>query len=205
MAGVALINAGATKEKLRAPVWWFVDVAVPATTVKMTLTAESGSSGWKSPDATENPNAVCLGCTDDFDLPGEQSYEKDYCQQFANPIGVFPNEQTRSIELSLVGAINATLLVKLMGITNTVVTSSNVMEGGSIETFPTMAIVGVFKMQDDTTKYGYIMYFSCNQVMPWNGKGLTRKKFARTNVKFEALTLSGRAVGKDVFQLVQTI
>lgn len=201
MAGQPLINSGATKEKLRAPVWWFADVAVPSSGTVVTLAAESGGSGWKTPDATENPNAICIGCTDDFDINGEQAYDKDYCQQFAAPIGVFAGDLTMSVELPIVGAINSALMAKLHSATVTTVSSTTLIQGGSLDVLPSMAILGVFKMQNDPTKFGYILFLNCNQVMAWNAKGVSRKKFARSSVKFEALTLSGRAPGKDVYEV----
>jgi hypothetical protein len=202
MAGVTMTHSDANL--MKGPVHLFVDVAVPAAGAIMTLTADA-ASGWKTPDAVENPSAIWAGCLNDLKGAGAVEETAEFCDNLSSPIAILPGTTQYSIDVMLKAILSQTLMAKLFGTTTTTISGSTKIQGGSVLKFPQMAIAMVGRMYNDPTKYFYYMFYSTRQTKILAPDQFKINQFAKIPLTFKAERLAGRAEGLDVFEFVHTI
>lgn len=202
MAAIAITLAQANWLKGAAHI--FADLTVPADGAIATLASDSGS-GFKTFDATESPNGIYVGCMNDLKWSSSQEATKEYCDNLSSPIAVIPGQTTHTLEFMLKAILSETIMEKLFGAVKQTISSSKKIQGGSVSVFPSMAIGIVGRMYDDPTKYWYQMFYSASQVNAMSADQYKINQLAKIPVKFEAKALSGRVLGKDVFEFVHTI
>lgn len=198
MPGAAIYAAAGVPSRIKGEAWLFVDVAVPAGTTAMTLTLDP-TNYFKTPDATENPNALCLGCTrEGWKVGGSIAVNQEFCDESPAAIDTIVDQEVHEIEAEIMYPLNPSVLTKLLGGTRTTVAStSELIEFGGVTAVPQMSVALVFRRPDNTAKYGYIMLYQCKQVEVLNIDAVSRKKNGSMKVRFTGEALSGRAAGKQ--------
>lgn len=118
MPGITLGNA--TSEIIKSPWLAFAGCAIPALVGgnpgRVTLALDS-ASGWKTPDATENPNAFFIGCTSKgWQGQGQGNVEQEFCDEFTTPIFITKDQTQFVYEADLLSIWNEVNLTALFGL-----------------------------------------------------------------------------------------
>lgn len=119
MAGITLRDVA--PEIIKSSWLAFINCAVPALDGggkpgKITL-ASDAASGWKTPDATENPNAFFLGATSKgWQGQGQTQTSQEFVDEFTAPISTTKDSETFIYEADLVSVLNENILTKVYGL-----------------------------------------------------------------------------------------
>lgn len=202
MAGIAIANTAA--HRVKAPVHVFVDTANPAAGSNLTLAA-TAAGDWKTPDATESPNGLYVGCLNNLKMGGSAELTRIYCDNLNTALDTLVGQQQFNLELEILNIFNPTLMAKLFGLTNTTVSTKTKLLGGHVENFPTFAVTLVGRTHGDPTTYWYAHFYNVKQVKLWTPNNFKINDFAKVALMFECMSLSGRTPGQDVFEVVQGI
>lgn len=202
MPGIAIYPSAGTPGRIRGESWLFVKVAVPAVDSNMTLTLDP-TNYFKTPDATENPNAVCVGPTKEgWVIGGQVQSEQEFTDESPVPVDTYIDTETREITAELYEPLNPAVLVALQGMVNTQPgAGEELLQFGGLTAIPEMSVALCFRRPDDPTKYGYVMLYQCKQVEVFNLDGLKRKGSGTMRVRFLGEALAGRAAGKQYGQI----
>ena len=201
MPGVDIIPAAGTVEKLKGPSFCFVDVDVPESGSILTLAANA-ASGWKTPDAGENPNAICLGKTNaGWKISSSTKQEFEFCDEFTAAEDSSITEETFELEAELRGPLNPNVIKKITSATHTPNANYDLIKGGGVSTIVPVSVCLVFRRPDAPTKYGYVLIYRAINTEGFNITELTSKKSAAMKVKFAAQADTTRPAGDQLYQI----
>ncbi|HWQ32543.1 MAG TPA: hypothetical protein VNQ79_06650 [Blastocatellia bacterium] len=83
---------------------------------KITLAADA-ASGWKTPDASENPNAFFLGATSKgWQGQGQTQTSQEFCDEFTAPIATTKDSESFIYEADLMSVLNEKILTTVYGL-----------------------------------------------------------------------------------------
>ncbi|UOF76941.1 hypothetical protein [Bacteriophage sp.] len=202
MAGKAIYKTSGTPARIKGEAWLFVGCEVPAVGENMTLALDP-TNYFKTPDATENASALCVGCTKEgWTVGGSVSVTKEYCDESPAAISTSIDQEEATISGVLMEPLDPAVLVKLQGMIRTTTSStSELLEFGGLTSRPNLCVALCFRRPDDPSLYGYYMLYSADVSSLFNLDKLTRKSSGGMEVTFNGLAVSGRAAGKQYGQL----
>lgn len=175
-----------------AQIW--AGLTVPAASARMTLGVDPGDANNKTPDATENSNAIHLG----FTKAGAKvnivsSIANHYADEVDTPILSTVEQTSATIEGEFLQVMDLDVLKKITAPFGTYSTGSGFAQftlGKKILSYTSVALIWPSAM--DSTKFSVVHLYNA-----MNTAGLsfdiTRKGMASTPFKFEAYAVPTRA------------
>lgn len=194
MAGHNFVSSTRPRLDDRVKSAWhaFVNVNIPVAVsgepppVTLALNAE----GWKTPDITENPNAIYLGCsTDGLTITPEITKEDQFCDEQVDPESTVITARKIKIAGNYLGVLDEKLLTALYGLTvwhapsDTFEHYGDNINGGAVQA----NLIVVFQREvAGVEKYGYILFPNTEQSASFPSGKFSRKSRLEAPVEFTA-------------------
>jgi hypothetical protein len=201
MPGLPIAPVDEPFEKVKGPVFAFYDVIAPAQGAKLTLALDP-SGGFKTPDATQNPDGFALGCTNEgWKFNSEFSETEEFCDESTVAEFTAIEKEGYTVEAGLRNPLNSVTMQRLFGATMEDGTGFKVFRGGGFTGVAEAPLVFVFRNPEDPTKYGYLLFYRAKLTSAFNLDQMTSKKTSAALVRFRALADTSRPPGQQVWQV----
>lgn len=191
MAGITLGNA--TQEIIKSSWLSFFNCAVPALDGNgkpglITLSPDA-ASGWKTPDATQNPNAFFGGCTSKgWQGQGQTQTSQEFCDEFTAPIATSKDSESFIYEADLISVLNEKILTQVYGLEalHQVADAFQHYRVPSGADSPSMSFLLVTRrLVSGTYKYAYLFAPLAKQTASFGQGNYTRTESFKSKLKME--------------------
>lgn len=185
----------------------FIGCAIPALVAGkpgiVTLAADA-ASGWKTPDATQNPAALFLGCTaKGWAGQGSANSTEEFCDEFTTPVLTSRDQQTFVYESDLLTMFDEQVAIQVYGLEKLHADAdtfkhyripiSSDAPGMTFLLVTRQLVAGVYK-------YKYLFAPNAKQTASFGQGNYTRTEMFRSKLRMEFQTYSSWATTHTIYE-----
>lgn len=190
--------------QVRGPSYLFVGLAKPAVGSHLTLTLDA-ASGFFTPDATQNPSGVYVGCTQEgWTIGGSPQTAQEFCDESPIPEFTVITQDEFVVEGELRRPFIETVLPKLTTVIFEDVPGASppakYYYGGGAQVIPTTCAAIIFKDLGGTDHYGYLLLYAAQNVAGFSLSQINSESVGRLRVRLNALPDPTRPIGKQAWE-----